>query len=699
MIPLIDRVRSNRGILRLLKLDVLRDMLKEPCGDTSIRARIASEITVRAWLLAGGAPWGSLPERASIEEGWSRYGLDASEVAALSGWLSGEYPMRSYAMSALRGQISDVLFLGTLTRDLGNWETAQGVVPFVAIHEGLSILSDVVLLPFITAEIAGAAITIVQAADGKPLEGLEEGAERARRALAECGALQHDRGLRVTLVTLTDPGPDVTLNGHSLGLPVIISHYLRHRACHPRCLTVGSSGCLGPGGRLDSSLVDSTSLASKAVCLDRCGVALSIMPEGCAAGGEDVRSWPTDKSLCEVLQKLLGEVLGLPASLRMSVHGIDSLEHVDGRLRGIEFGMRFGALPASIALAEITLIKQHLEIKRDVRSRHLLAGASGLQAAALCHMGRTLESRAVAGELVAIGKEIGCQYAAEALVRQAVNMTDFADYAMAVTYCDDAQKLSENLSILERADMQLEAVSTKAQALMYWGLINHRRVEESLILTRKSVEMARDLDGETPTEGRKNVPRNLAYLYLWHALHVPAEAASIENMVREAACSDAKTWPYFLRTRWLVAYRGARAGTPVDWMRHEFELPDQKDDEGWLLALALKYRGTLRASAGRLDEALDDFRGAISMMQLVESKPLLAFISATAAVQEGELLMNQFGAEVRDHLEKSLDVFRLMANWFNAPEISAARWIERVEGLLSGCPPASLPDPQRGFPY
>ncbi len=681
---LLNHIRRHRGFIRLLNIEALSRALAEPCADPALRARLASELTVRAWLYAGGGDWASLPERGAVESGWRSFGLPESAQNLLTRWLCEQGARRRYALPDTVKTGS--LFVDFLKRDMGDYEHAHGVMPFV-FHGEHPDVDPVVVLPFM---VRSSSVCRVTTADGKELPLLREGVERAMQGLVTCGHLKADAFFRVILTSLHDPG--IKLEGQSLGLPVMVARYFMLKKVEMRALAVGLSGCLDHGGRLDVETRKANGTKVKAERLARYGIPVRVFAADAEAEFA-TESWPVAQDLQSSLESLCQQVLLLPPEHRRP------MEDPGARLDAIGKGMRFGGISAQQALAELAHIETSLEDRSDCLTQHHQLVLKGLQASALCHLGRADDSARVTGELIRLRCELGAEYIAEALVRHAVNLTDFADYGQAVVYADDAFQVARHLCFHERSDVELKALSSKAQALTAWALIDSAKAAEARELSFKAVAMARALDSISPA-AEKNVPRNLVYAYLWHALHDPASARGMEDDVREAAVSDAKTWPYFLRVRWMAGYRLARAGgATADWMRHENELPAADAEGGWLHALSCKYRGTLLAECGRWPEARQDFQVAASLLRLADSCPLLAFLGATAALQAGETLMRSCPEEARAHVHGALTMFRRMGDWFVAPELATPTWIARAEGLLAGSDVATLPDPQAYFPY
>ncbi len=675
----IDRIRRHRGFIRLLRLDALARTLNEPCGDPALRARLVSELTMRAWLYAGGGDWRAMAEREVVEAGWRSYGLAEGIQDKLTRWLCDQGTRRGYALPDLTD--CDVVLVDFLKRDLGDYENAHGVIPFVVRGDGPDV-DPVVILPFM---LRTSDISRVMTADGLELRQLSAGVEHATQGLTGSGILKDGEALTVILTSLHDPG--VILNGTSLGLPVIAAGYFRRKDVKPRALSVGLSGSLDHSGRLDVELRHANNAGAKAERLARYGIPVRIFAAGAGADAA-TDHWPVAQALDNCLEALGEKILMLEPEHRMPE------EDPAVRLDAIQHGIHYGVISARQALEELGRIESSLAGRSDIHAEHHRLVVKSLQASALCHLGNARDSLRVAGELIGMRHEIGNEYIAEALVRQAVNMTDFADYAQAVDFADEAFRLARGLKLVERSEMELKAFSSRAQAMTSWALLDPAKREEARVTTLRAVEMAREVDSFSRTRD-KNTPRNLVYAFLWHALHDPAQAMKYGAEIRKEVAGDQKSWLYYLRVRWLAAYRGLLTGVAVEWKFFEDQMPGIDDEGGWLFALCSKYRGALRAADGDLAGAATDFRASIKLLEKTDSSPLLAFLSATAGVQAAES-MRDSACEMADQCMPVLDK---MSDWYAEPRISAPAWVARLTGLREGRDPVNLPHPQLFYPY
>jgi hypothetical protein len=686
----VHKIRQDRGLIRFLHIQVLCGLLHKPIADPLLRSRIVAELTMRGWLLSGGGPWRDLPERIEICHAWQAYGLGPEASDALERWLESQIGQRAYEFPVISGISNNVVTL--VKKDLGNWCCADGAFPVVA-RAGSAHFSSCTLLPFISEKTGSYHAAGVRTSSGEALEGLRGGLDQAVRVLRWLNVFSEQDHLRVTLFGLTGPRKEIT--GRSIGLPLLIAEYIKRFSRRPRSLALCSSGCIADNGQLDRDLTANGSLEVKAEWMKRCGITVRIFPDH-SSSDKSAFTWPVSENLIAHLSNL--ESLAC-SDMHSAFRGVlRSAREIEDRLDKINVGMRFGKIGAHDAYRELNEMSSVLAVKTDVKSQRLRLHCDELIATACCHMGRTRESAMLTDRILEHAQDVGPYYVAEALVRQAVNMTDFADYARAVAYCDEAINLLPELKTPdERLDLELKAISSKAQALTYWSLVDEAYLSESLALTKHAVELAKDLDGDYPDNPERNLPRNLTYLHGWYALHRPLEAESMQRGIAGTVLADPHSAAYFMRNRWLSAYRAYLSGNYLDWLSFEDQLPDEKT--GWLWSLSLKYRGAVRAGAGKIDTAREDFSRAASLLKQIDSNPLLAFIGATAALQAAESLKNTDLEQSARYSSAALPVFDAFDGWFKAAKLDAAKWRSRAEALLGLQSLEDVPNPQLHYLY
>jgi hypothetical protein len=377
------------------------------------------------------------------------------------------------------------------------------------------------------------------------------------------------------------------------------------------------------------------------------------------------------------------------------------LVELEARIKGIRNGMRSGDMPSLSACRDLRDVLRTQLCTPDPRLSDLCVQARVALSAALCHLGEAEESHDILSELLA-DSALPHHQLGDALLGQASNLTDFGDYCGAVELCERVLSFAEPgaaLSWADSKDLQLRAHGTKGQALTFLGMWEGMQSERNTGLAhlRSAVACARELDSpSTPVD----LPRDLAYIALWHALHRPNDMAeSWEEAWREAArCNSTATQAHLHRYRWLAGYRTALLGLDDAWPPLDVELPaasveGSETNPGWLHKLARKYRGARHAARGDIAAALEDFHAAAT---LIEAPSLLRFIGATAALQAAESLHTNAPDKAAEFLSRAIVVFQECDKWFLGP-IAGRLWLSRAQAISEDRPPES--HPQLHYPY
>ncbi|MBT3375863.1 MAG: tetratricopeptide repeat protein [Lentisphaerae bacterium] len=684
---LLDRVREHRGTLRVLSLEALHQLSICQCGDPRLKDRIIAETMIRAWLLSGGGAWTESTMETRIGEAWHNAGITEEACGRFSSWLNRQQHERSYRLPDSCEDVLPDQIVRCFVNDMDNWRTAHGMIVFIANGVDLE-LAGAVPLPFVIDDTTSQHEALVRTASDLPLPGLDRGVQRANSLAREMAWIRDDRTPAIWLTTL-DGSCDVNLVGESAGLPVLTAHYLRSRDIELPPLSLGLSGTLKRNGTLDPMAVVPEQIREKARLLSEIGVATAILPD-CNEPTAGVTFWPVGVALDSKFQDLAG-------ILRPTTEQGDDLGR-EKELRNIENGMRYGSLPAKQAQDSVVKIVQAAKGRQDVRGRHCWAWAMINLAAAQCHLGKTTEASDTCQQLLASRHELGMRFTLRALVREAINLHDMADYRGAVDILDEAESLLPQLSEpVERTDLEMQIVGTRGQTYTFWAMIAPNKTDFAFQDIRRACQRARELDAGATLQ--KELPRDLCYQYQATALLRPRKANAVYQEARDMCDADAGSRDHFRRVRWLAAYRLLLTGfEPPDWSTFEFDLPDRKSEGGWVSRVALKYRGALRADAGDEPGAISDFREATELLELHDSNPLLAFIGATAALQAGESLRLHDEKAAIDFLRQAESVLEARQDWFSG-ELVGKRWLERAQGLLAGNTPKGLPNPQLLYPY
>lgn len=235
------------------------------------------------------------------------------------------------------------------------------------------------------------------------------------------------------------------------------------------------------------------------------------------------------------------------------------------------------------------------------------------------------------------------------------------------------------------------------QALLARALREPVYTTEARRLLQRASQLARELDAGA------ELCRAATQLSLCQALLEPESgeasfAASAGILARHSWEERRVSRAYLLRTRFLAGYRhlllhGVVSGEAEDW-----ELPDHSiGHASWPYAVALKYRGALRAAGGALTAAGEDFHAALDLL-LGAEPPLLRFIGGTVALQAAESLYASDRETAVAFLDQALAVFRGFESP-PGPALDGQAWIRRSEAL--GVPDQwpGAPHPQLQFPY
>ena len=305
----------------------------------------------------------------------------------------------------------------------------------------------------------------------------------------------------------TLPGGCVpALAGSSAGFAVLLAHRLRHEGLHVPPLHAAASGTITEDGLLEN--IDNPEVyCRKRELLEALGVKLILLPEPMLDG------WPPGVPLEEQFAALVN-------ACRQFAEPLGPIA-IKRRIDDLAAGMRREGLDSRSARDELVLlIERHLSAGDDhldeLRTEALLTLAT-----AECHLGNAHASEAILEPLLAPDAPLVPHLVA--LVRQAVNLTDFGNFAGSVKHCDDALLLAATPRVLSRNlrnEIELQAHGTKGQALTFHGLWEPALAESGLSELRRAAEIA---DARDRAGLPADLPRNLAYIALWHALHQPSQ--------------------------------------------------------------------------------------------------------------------------------------------------------------------------------
>ena len=690
-------VLCGRGTISLLSHEALASLVGFS-GDPHLQGRIVAESIMRCWLFAGDSDGGRIREL--FLRAWQDAGFSSPVLDALSVWLHEQSVLRAYTWPVGWMDLAPLPVRELFCERLKNWEEAHGIAVFVLNGSDPHLLASVAM-PFIISDLRnGSHGAMVRTAFDEALRDdsndktiqLDKAVSRANHLAKELDFLKDQQVKSPIIVLTTLDGLSVApLEGESLGLAVLLAHFLRSKQMDAPALDLVASGALSLSGCRLATGVSAEVVRAKRRLLEKIGAKRIILPKCEDVSGDG--DWPCGQDLREYFGRLVDEGKQLPEV------SITSNAQQLRRIQELRAGMKYGSVAAGVAAFELkAILAGSGEWMKSVRRRLTWVEGTLELAAAECHLGNPSEGNRLCDQILSWRSLIGVRIAGFALVRQAVNLTDMAEFAAAVARCREAIDLLPSIGQeLERMELELHAHGTLGQALAFWSLQNDEdssRREESLVVLQRAAELAGDLD--LPCEPQGDLPRNLAYVHLWYALHDPVASEPFFQRAREG--SDSTSRAYLQRQRWLAAYRAPLLNQQMDWHRFEEELPTVEVAGGWLRVLSLKYRGALRAAEEDWDAAEADFREAVHLISPEGSIPLLVFISATAALQGAESLRDSRQSTAMEMRDLAIQRFEQSEVGLSG-SVQGARWLERARGLFSSVQLADLPDPQRFYQY
>jgi tetratricopeptide (TPR) repeat protein len=235
------------------------------------------------------------------------------------------------------------------------------------------------------------------------------------------------------------------------------------------------------------------------------------------------------------------------------------------------------------------------------------------------------------------------------------------------------------------------------QTLLQSALAGAHGREESLELLERALLLAREIE-----DGR-DICFDAVQVAGWHALLEPeATEESFQKALGELQhfprSTHAISLAYLLRIRFLGAYRHWLLNGTVASEFDKWELPPKKVSHlSWVLASALKYRGTLFAASGRFSEATEDFQDAVFLLER-QAPSVLRFMSATVSLQAFFSLQRHDIRTASAFLERARAVFGAF-DGVAAPSLDGRAWLQVCETDEPAAREAAFFERQRIFPY
>jgi hypothetical protein len=627
---LLQKVRCCRSLLPLLSDAALRELASTRCADRSLIEQIFAEAVFRSWLFQGGQSSGGNKAEPVWCDLLKKVAPDEQALErTLKSWLQSQIDRRSYEVPVdlHRGDLRQGGHL--LSKNLDTWRNADGFITFVGNPEA-GWIAEAVAMPFILRQTESGEGGGARAFDGTEIAGLAPSVYAANHS----AALRASNGTRpgkydIWLPTIS--GESVAyLGGASAGLPILLGISLKTKSLPLDPFAWAACGVLSASGGLDTSAQSEDTLRAKTRLLAAMGIRRII---ACGDGDDipqlpAVRIWTNDTHL----EAGIGEMMEF-AKTKAAVAS-SSLAQLEESLGRIDRHMHHGSLHPASAVEQLTEILETSGARNDLRSRELQNRTKLLLATAECHAGNPEKGSRWAQEAMDGRTQLGSFALGRGMIRQAVNLTDLGDYREAVAMAKRARDITSEagLSPSQRLILEMEAAGTIGQALTFEGVTDPAARSPALDYLQRAVELAREFDaGEAEA---RELPRDLCYLYQWHAFFDRSGCAEVWDQFQESAPAGHSSLDFIKRLRWLAAYRALLDGEAFDWKAFGHDLPNPSSAAGdWLYRLALKYRGALRAAGGETDGAIQDFGESVRLIEYSESAPILGLIGTMAALE------------------------------------------------------------------
>ena len=329
---------------------------------------------------------------------------------------------------------------------------------------------------------------------------------------------------------------------------------------------------------------------------------------------------------------------------------------------------------------------------------------SSLLATALCHAGRTEDSRACTREASAFAREHG--FAAKALrlqVTAAVNAQDMGEMDNYKTLSDGLAEELESFTGPEKDDLLMRFHGTAAQAHAFgtvYGIAGFSCAEakDHAEKALKAAYAIADLtDSSKRDEAESNVAQDLNYRHLILALFEPGSADEDEAFVRaqrqlkELSRGSRLNNRYHQMRQKSLAYFNAwrnSADVPSEDKRNEVRLP-AGDAEGWLVAANRRHLGALAAAVGDAEEAKRCFDEGEKALPLNKCwAPVLGSIRFALLVQAACSLHERATTIAASYYQKADEVIARFGESKLFRLMNADRWMSLGR---SGTDPRNLP--------
>lgn len=291
-----------------------------------------------------------------------------------------------------------------------------------------------------------------------------------------------------------------------------------------------------------------------------------------------------------------------------------------------------------------------------------------LMTTALCHAGRTEDSRRCACDAMAFARENG--YLAKALRLQVTAAVNAQDLGEIDEYRVLVSGLEEELSRFdgpEKDDLLMRYHGTAAQANAWGALYEMDGFTEAAAKehAETAVSIAQKISNSTvpdkKDEAESNLAQDLNYRHLVFAIFEPGTKAEemafrdAQQQLNELSEKSAKTNRYHqMRQRSLALLNAWRAGgaVPDKDTLGNCRLP--LDAEGWLIAANRRHLGALAAAAGDAIEAQRCFKEGDEALPLDRCwAPVLASIRFALLAEAACSLRGDDSTAAAEYLQKA----------------------------------------------
>jgi tetratricopeptide (TPR) repeat protein len=518
------------------------------------------------------------------------------------------------------------------------------------------------------------------------LKAMDAGGHAIAKWVPMVNRLEADSGKRLGFVVDVNAGEEAEhFEGESLALPLLVAR-LRSEGVIPDLhpLRVLASGVWGTGG-----LTPADGLEAKAALARRMGA--QFLSIGTLEG--DI---PTGTNARDVHQAVLPRLEGdallalTPRQLRDAI-----------RLIGDE--MRSGQITLGTAERRLNGHQNALDSSgEDGLSPEARLLALSLRGAIFNHKGDADQAALCNEEARKEALKMNNPRAyVEASANQVVSLTDLGDLKASETIGRQLlhwvrTQMQGSTEDKKRAEMSA-CGALGGQTLLQSALAGAHGREESLELLERALRLAREIE-----DGR-DICMDAVQIAGWHALlesETTEEAfhQALEQLQLFPSSVHAPSLAYLLRIRFLGPYRHWLSTGTVSPGFETWELPPKKVSHlSWVLASALKYRGTLFAANGQFHEAAGDFKDAVSLLER-QAPPVLRFMSATVSLRAFLSLRAHDAQQAAPFLERARSVFSAF-NGVAGPALEGSAWLRVCAIEDPAAQEAAFREKQLAFPY